>query len=342
MKAKPIEEHHCETAAEFLKMLAVNGPVFGHGNSTESPWAFRGNGGTFPLVPSALRPGARFITFGSNGRWTKLGTSATYAERAESELHTLRVFFQTADRHGLPLPEDSQRLRDRLRNLIDELKKNGEHWPALDILSLMAIAQHHGIPTRLLDWSQDPLTSAYFAAEDASRRFAAEIRKMTGGQQWRLMSITNRKSWPEALAESRLEVWGINLVESVGSQVGDEGAACPHIRVVSAPRAGNDNLHAQRGLFTLPMERGIAPWDSKEPYQVAPLEEMVLNWRPLYGRAPFLIRVTLPLCLGPALLRLLVGHGMTAARLFPGYDGIVKSLRERDLFFAHFRDYHFI
>src|SRR5947199_161566 len=32
-------------------------------------------------------------------------------------------------------------------------------------LEIFAIAQHHGIPTLLLDWSFDPLVAAYFAAE---------------------------------------------------------------------------------------------------------------------------------------------------------------------------------
>ena len=336
----PAQEHHCETVQEFLTQLAVGGPLFRSGSWAESPWAFRGNGNSFPLVPSALRPGAEFITRESNGRWTKIQpNNTTYANRAKCELDTLLVFFYQADRHGLPLPEDSQRLRERLQVLVEELKREKQHWPPQDILSVMAIAQHHGIPTRLLDWSYDSFTAAYFAAEDASRRVRTEMSKQTG---WRdLRGLANPENWPEALSNRKLEVWAINLVESDGSQVGDDSPR-PHIRVVTAPRAGNENLHAQRGLFTLPIERGIAPWDSKTPYEIVPLEQMILKWNPLYGRSPFIIRLTLPLCRGSALLGRLVQHGITAGRLFPGYDGVVKGLRERALFHENFLDFSFV
>lgn len=50
-----------------------------------------------------------------------------------------------------------------------ELKRLGQRWPYVTNFtmrhSLAALAQHHGIPTRLLDWSYDARKAAYFACQ---------------------------------------------------------------------------------------------------------------------------------------------------------------------------------
>jgi len=91
-------------------------------------------------------------------------------ENKFAEMLMLIDFFQFADAAGLPLPEDSRQLRNDLEDWLisfarmyrKDKDKHGLRWPPSNLLSIMALAQHYGVPTRLLDWSRSAHTASLF------------------------------------------------------------------------------------------------------------------------------------------------------------------------------------
>ena len=148
---------HCKTPKEFLDALSRRG--YGFRGPLPKHWIFRGHADdAYQLIPSALRNNSQQLIEQSN-----YPTVTDNKTQRFLEICTLDEFFKTADSIGLALPEDTQ----LLRNYLKRARHEPDLWPEEQVLSLMALAQHHGVPTRLLDWSRHPLKAALFAASGA-------------------------------------------------------------------------------------------------------------------------------------------------------------------------------
>ncbi len=171
------------------------------------------------LVPSVFREPYRSL-----GMRTMRGRDTGDAQ-VFHELRLLQVFAESCDQVGIRIPGDSIVFREGPLSLAQgKLFKAPKDWPSKEVLEVMAMAQHHGVPTRLLDWSRYPYSAAYFAARGALAN-------------WR--------------GRGRLAVWAMNI-ELLG-------LFREQVKIVKPPGSVTSHLAAQGGLFTLqtqPAERG--------------------------------------------------------------------------------------
>src|ERR1043165_3058083 len=152
----------CDPASEFLELLDPLRGVF-----TTGTYIFRGmSSENYGLLPSAHRQGTKLVWQGGS----VAAPQRLLHDQCAAEFYTIDKFFSILSRNGLTVPEDSYKLREELEDWRARFQSskasslNGRTWPSPALFSLVALAQHHLVPTRALDWSYSAQVAAYFAA----------------------------------------------------------------------------------------------------------------------------------------------------------------------------------
>ena len=196
----------CNTAEELWENL---NPLNEQNYPKTSKYIFRGQANSYwGLKPSIFR----------NIPETNIEKQAS--RQLFYEWNLLKNFIEFCNSIGLPIPNDSYEFRNQY---FDETKtyfpqtviKNQSLFMNDNLLELIALAQHSGVPTRLLDWSYDSYVAAFFAASSA----------------------IDLKDNPH----THFAIWAFDTIGAYDKE---------KLKVITLPYAYNPNMRSQKGCFT--------------------------------------------------------------------------------------------
>ena len=157
------------------------------------------------------------------------------------------------------------------------------------------LAQHFGVPTRLLDWSRDPLVATFFAVESWQSTEDAAL----------FMILPDAKHRPED-------------VRSLG----------PHKAIELEPPAIDRRIPAQKSVFTFhqygPPDKPFVPLDQRTD-----IGNIIATGPGGSDRVRGFAKIVIPCGLKRWLYHSLLKFGIDRRNLFPGLDGVGTDIAAR-------------
>ncbi|RQV96829.1 FRG domain-containing protein [bacterium] len=313
-------------------------------NNRRNRWLFRGQENyEWFLTPTAFR---RDLL----QQFTGIKREPTdWCNQALLEYEALLGFVQNADEIGLPIPghtdgkfstsEGRAKYIEVCFDTIHITKEKTDQvvpWPPCEIIETLALARHHGVPARMIDFTYNSLVAAFFAAYKA----------FTENSQHKYLAVWGIDSQFIHHANRQIPKWSRKFTHVLsGKTVYSHSNEL--IKIVTPPKIGNEFLRAQQGVFLMPDFYFLEKvW--KNPYQllepkgldtaeISPSIEYLIETSGLMCKfddkskvgkniMPPVILVTAPTVCCDETLKLLMLEHIDLQHLMPTYDNVVESI----------------
>lgn len=263
---------------------------------------FRGvDNSKYKLIPSAYRDRGKEelqkITkaYYKNNSIFEIGNEL---HQNDVERNSLVWFYDIANQQGINIPEIPHLyLGEPMMECSSLPKIERNKWMSSEWFEIAALAQHYGIPTRLLDWTFDMNVAIYFAI----RNINEDVIKET--------------------PDEHFSIWELN--KSFMSLI------APDVRFIIPRYYDNPNIHAQSGLLSV--------FDGKFKDDELSIEEVVekqyeISYEGLKNsikshKISILTRLDVPYSEIPLIKDSLESRGLRYDRYFPGLSGVANTIR---------------
>lgn len=171
-----------------------------------------------------------------------------------------------------------------------------------DIVQWLSIMQHHGAPTRLIDFTWSPLIAAYFALNRATQPAAVWAICPAGFDYKKKVKLNDGSEIePKKLWLNSMEIYKNHFLSGDGSFV-----------VQGEPQVMNDRLIAQAGTFVIPsrLDKPLEELLLNYPNPRKAIVKFVINTEKIRNEAMTYFRIT----------------NINESTLFPGIDGMARSI----------------
>lgn len=188
----------------------------------------------------------------------------------------------------------------RKYSIQNEHKKSDTFWRSL------VLAQHHGLPTRLIDWTYSPFIAMHFATANTEKYD-------TDGVIWKVDFVKVNQLVPspfsDLLTEEKCNAFTLEMLEKVGSLTEFDKMTKENLVIFFEPPSLDDRIVNQFALFSVMTD------------PTAILDNLLIRHPEIYRR------IIIPKELKLEVRDKLDQANITERVLFPGLDGLAKWLK---------------